>query len=204
MRIREVFEKTMRSELSVAEAAEITGVAERDVVAWMRARRAGRGGLDEHRRKRLKGAASTQVQYAVALYRERYTSLSASEFARVLKSEHGIVLRGPGLYLALRKEGLIAPRPVKAWRLAAAGITPYLEAPPTASPSEVVVAAHAPPPMDPLQRIGRELQVLTDRVDRLNAQARDRIVDWRRGAGTIESALSAVTALKEFITGLPK
>lgn len=114
MRIREVFEKTLRRELSVAEAAEITGVAERDVVAWMRARRAGRGGLDEHRRKQLKGAASTQVQYAVALYRERYTSLSASEFARVLKSEHGIVLRGPGLYLALRKEAssrLVPSRP---------------------------------------------------------------------------------------------
>jgi hypothetical protein len=160
--------------------------------------------FDERRRKPPRGATSTQVQYAVALYRERYRQLSAAEFVSVLKSEHGIVIQGPGLYFALRKEGLIAPRPVKAWRLAAAGIAPHAEAPPPASTAESSVTTLDPSPIDPLQRLGRELQALTDRVDRLNARARDRLVDWRRGAGTIESAISAVAALKEFIAGLPK
>jgi hypothetical protein len=49
MMSRDVLEKTLRRELSVAEAAEITGVAERDVVAWMRARRAGHGEGDRRR-----------------------------------------------------------------------------------------------------------------------------------------------------------
>ncbi len=204
MTIREASEKTLRPELAGAEAPEITGVAERDVVAWMRARRAGRGGFDEHRRKRLKEAASTQVQFAIALYRDRYTNLSASEFVHVLKSEHGIAIKGPRLYFALRKEGLIAPRPVKAWRLAAAGIIPHRAAPRPALPREVTVTGHDPSSIDPLQQTGRDLQAITDRVDRLNAQARDRIVDWRRGAGTIESARMAVDTLKEFIIGLRK
>ena len=204
MTLRELVEKTIRRELSVAEAAKITGVAEQDVIAWMRARRAGRGGFDKHRRKRLKGIGTTQVQYAVGLYRDRYRHLSASEFVRVLKSEHGIVLQSQGLYFALLKEGLIAPRPVKAWRLAAAGIDPDPEAASPASQTEVAAASRVPSPIDPSQRIGRELQALTDRVDRLNAQARDRIVDWRRGTGTLEAAIGAVNALKDFISGLPK
>jgi hypothetical protein len=186
---RKVLERTLRRELSVAEAAEITGVAERDDVAWMRARRAGRGEGDQRRRKRhQRAAASRQVQYAVALYRDRYRHLSAPEFVGVLRSEHGIVIQGPGLHIALRKEGLIATPPVKPWRLAAAGIVPLVEVPVTASTGQ---GMRKPPPVDPLLRLGRELQALTDRVDRLNAQARDRIVDWRRGAGPLESAIDA-------------
>ncbi len=195
--IREVLGKTLRRELTVTEASRITGVAEREIIAWMRARPTTRAGFGAHRRKRIQAKPSPQVKYAVELYRQRYRHLSAHEFARVLRSEHDIQIRGPGLYVALRREGLVAPCPTKAWRLAAAGIMPE-------QPANEVVTTVQEAPVDSIQRLGRELQALTDRVERLNARARDSIVQWRRGAGTIEAAISAVGALKAFIAALPE
>jgi hypothetical protein len=141
---------------------------------------------------------STQIEYAVALYRDRYPGLSVADFTRVLEAEHGIAIPRPKLYVALRKDGLVTARPVKAWRLGAAPIQQRPDEAQAGSSNEAP-AIRPPAPMDPAQQLGRDLQALTDQVDRLNALARDRIVDWRRGFGTLDSARSAVAALKEFV-----
>jgi hypothetical protein len=190
-------------EMTPAEGAHAKELDEPDPerAGWMPAR-PGAGALPRPRR----GARSTQLAHAVALYRESYRGLSVSAFRRALKESHEIHVSHDALCDALRAEGVVAVRVPAAWVQGAAPARGPRMRPSTRLEESPQREEAAPPPPQVVgePRVAHELQTCSDRVERLNATLRDRIVEWRRGQRPLDGAVAAFAALKDFVRKLPE
>ena len=112
--------------------------------------------------------------------------------------------RPPESNVPPRPDGCAPPRPTYRPDLADRKVVGWTRpAPPPLAGTSRATTVSANASIDATLRVGQQLQGIIDEIERMNARARDRIADWRRGSGTLAPALQALNALKEFVLALP-
>jgi transposase len=114
MKFEEVYERTDRGVLSVAEAAEILGMSERNFRRWRdRFEAEGADGLYDRRLGRVSArrAAVDEVTRVLELFDTRYFDFTAKHFHDKLVSEHGFLRSYNWLRLTLQGHGRVMPAP---------------------------------------------------------------------------------------------
>jgi transposase len=114
MKFEEVYDRTRCGVLSVAEAAEILGMSERNFRRWRNRYEAeGADGLYDRRLGRMSArrAGVDEVTRVLELFDTRYFDFTAKHFQDKLVSEHGFTRSYNWLRLTLRAHGRIRPAP---------------------------------------------------------------------------------------------
>ncbi len=114
MKFEEVYGRTLRGELSQAEAAEILGTSERTFRRWRdRFEAEGADGLYDRRLGRLSArrAPVDEVARVLALFDTRYWDFTAKHFHEKLVAEHGCERSYNWVRLTLQARGRMRPAP---------------------------------------------------------------------------------------------
>lgn len=114
MKFEEVYDRTAGGVLSVAEAAEILGMSERNFRRWRdRFEAEGADGLYDRRLGRVSArrAAVDEVTRVLELFDTRYFDFTAKHFHDKLVSEHGFSRSYNWLRLTLQAHGRVMPAP---------------------------------------------------------------------------------------------
>lgn len=114
MKFEEVYDRTVGGVLSVAEAAEILGMSERNFRRWRdRFEAEGADGLYDRRLGRVSArrAAVDEVAEVLELFDTRYFDFTAKHFHDKLVSEHGFTRSYNWLRLTLQAHGRVTPAP---------------------------------------------------------------------------------------------
>ena len=114
MKFEEVYDRTLGGVLSVAEAAEILGMSERNFRRWRdRFEAEGADGLYDRRLGRVSArrAAVDEVTRVLELFDTRYDDFTAKHFHDKLVSEHGFTRSYNWLRLTLQAHGRVTPAP---------------------------------------------------------------------------------------------
>lgn len=111
MRFESVLDRSDRSELSQAEAAELLGVSERTFRRWRdRYREDGAAGLSDRRlAPSLRRAPVAEIERMLGLYRDVYRGFTVKHFHEYLVKRHGYRLGYTVTKLHLQRSGLVQP-----------------------------------------------------------------------------------------------
>ena len=111
MRFADVPDRTVRSELSQSEAAELLGVSERTFRRWRdRYREEGPAGLADRRlRPSLRRAPKAEIERMLGLYRDLYRGFTVQHFHEQLRKRHNYWLGYTVTKLHLHRAGLVTP-----------------------------------------------------------------------------------------------
>ncbi len=114
MKFEEVYGRTLRRELSQAEAAEVLGMSERTFRRWRgRFEAEGAEGLYDRRLSRVSArrAPVDEVARVLALFDTRYWDFTAKHFHEKLVAEHGCKRSYNWVRLTLQARGRMRPAP---------------------------------------------------------------------------------------------
>ena len=114
MKFEEIYGRTLRGELSQAEAAEVLGMSERAFRRWRdRFEVDGAEGLYDRRLGRLSArrAPVDEVARVLALFDTRYWDFTAKHFHEKLVAEHGCARSDNRVRLTLQARGRMRPAP---------------------------------------------------------------------------------------------